>query len=279
MAAQNQDFVTYAGDSPKPIFTVVGPDGSTPVDISLVTEIVWTARRSLNDAPVLTKSKTGGSIAFVTNGSNGQFQVTIAASDTAGLTGWYMHYAALTDAAGGITTVEVGRMMVGQTPNWTYDDGSAATNDIYLVRDMIGDTTQSDQLLSDQTIFTVLQRWTVVELAAAECCRFIAAKFSRQVDTATGALRNNYSQRVKNYMMLNNDLLQLGYARGGVQAYAGGISVQDKINFVEDTDRVPPNFMIAMFDNLLPESPVGHQANSNLGEPQDMAGLTGIIDG
>lgn len=258
-AAQNQDFVTYNGDTVSPIFTVQDANGN-PVDISGAIDISWFAQRNVNDVIAVTKHKSTGGISFVTTGTDGKFQVAITPSDTSGLTGWYTHFATVSNASGP-TTVEAGRMMVGPSPNWTYDDGSAATEDIYLVRDMIGDTIQSDQLLSDRTIFLVLNRYNVIELAAAECSRFIASKYARQVDTVVGEMKTNYSQRRKAYMAQAMDLEQRGMSRGGVVAYAGGISTQDKMNTALDTDRVPPNFVIAMFDNTLPEWPVGHQTN------------------
>lgn len=277
MAANNQDFVTYVGDSPAPIFTVVGADGVTPVDISGAAQITWSARRNANDAVVVTKTKSGGGISFVNGGTTGQFQVSILPADLANLSGWYMHYASITDGAGNVTTVEVGRMMVGLTPNWTYDDGTSATEDIYLVRTMIGDTAQSDQQLSDQIILIALKRYSITELAAGECCRYIAARFARQVDVVQGQLKTNYSNRQRAYLRQAITWDQLGYARGGVSAYVGGTSIADKETNVLDNDRVPPNFLIAMHDNLLPESPVGLQADANLGAQQEVGNTTDIV--
>jgi hypothetical protein len=261
MASVNQDFVTYAGDTVTPIFTVVDVNGQ-PVNISTVTQITWTCFRSLQlSTPLITKTLTGGEITFTGIGTNGQFQVTILPADTQSLSGWYIHQASIADASGNQTTVTVGRMNVGLAPNWTYDDGSSATQDIYYVRGLIGDTIESDQLLSDQIIFASLDNYSTTELAAAECCRMIAARFARQVDVVQGELKTNYSNRRKAYMAQAVDLETRGMARGGAQAYAGGISAEDKIANVCDPDRVSPQFNIGMFDNLLPESPVGHETN------------------
>lgn len=259
MVATNQDFITYQGDVIKPIFTVFGADGVTPVDISGVNNISWSARRNLTDSVALTKTKTGGGIAFTNSGTDGKFTVTLLAADTQALSGWYMHTATITDGAGNPTTVTVGRMNVGSSPNWTYDDGTSSVENIYLLRSMVGDTLQSDQLLSDQIINVALNRYSTVENAAAECCRFIAARFAREVDIVQGQLKTNYSQKSKTYLTLAAKFDQLGYARGGVAAYTGGTSISDKDNNVLQTDRVPPQFNIGMFDNTLPESPVGHQ--------------------
>ena len=56
MAAVNQDFVTFAGDTVKPIFTVVDVNGNA-VNIANVADISWSARRNATDAVAVTKQK------------------------------------------------------------------------------------------------------------------------------------------------------------------------------------------------------------------------------
>jgi hypothetical protein len=270
-ASFNQDFVTFVGDAVSPIFLVVGSDGVTPVDISGATQITWTAQRNSADAVALTKTKTGGGITFVTNGTDGKFQVAITSADTSsGLLGWYAHTASI--LAGGITTtVEAGRFVINPT-DWTWNPGSVGVEQLYTVRQLIGDYVQSDQLLTDSQIRWALTRYSNEWQAAAECCRNIAANFARQVDIGEGPMKKNYSQRYKAFWSLGAQLHQIGMARGGVTAYVGGISVTDKVNVVSNTDRVSPNFVIAMHDNLLPEGPVGLQTNANLGVPTEQSG-------
>lgn len=267
MAALNQDFITFKGDTVSPVFTVVASDGVTAVDISQVSDIQWSAQRNLNDAIALSKSKLGGQIAFVTNGTDGKFQVNLVGADTSALAGWYVHTAKIVDSSGNLTTVTIGQMNVGPTPDWTYDDGSSAAEDIYDVRELIGDTAPGDQQLSDQSIFNVLGRYSNNYMAAADCAKRISAKYARQVDVVQGEMKTNYSMRAKAYMTLSRSLLTDGIVRGGATGYMGGISISDKMDAVSDTDRVPPNFLIAMFDNMLPTSPVGQQANANLNVP------------
>ena len=84
MTTSSQDFDIYAGDDVTPIFTLANASG-VAIDISSVSEITWTAQRDMDSAAVLTKTKTGGGIVFVTDGSDGKFQVVISGSDTAGL--------------------------------------------------------------------------------------------------------------------------------------------------------------------------------------------------
>jgi len=276
MASYNQDFITFQGDAVAPIFTVQDGSGNA-LDISTVNEILWYCQRNETDGIVLTKRKSTGGITFVTNGTDGLFQVMLTSSDTQALSDWYQHIAVITDGNGYVTTVTIGRMQVGIKPNWTWVPSLVGVEPLYTVRNIIGDTVQSDQLLGDSVIEWAIEQYSNEWLAAAECARNIAIGFARQVDIGEGALKKNYSQRSKQYSRLAADLEQRGYSRGGAQAYAGGTSITDKENALANTDRVPPSFLIAMHDNLLPESPVGLQSDANLGAPQDLGALTGPI--
>lgn len=258
MAALNADFVTYKGDSPKPIFTVLTGANGTAVDISGCTEIIWTVQQQAETAVVLTKKLSTGGIAFVGGGTTGQFQVTITSADTAALDGYYMHQASITDAQSNITTVTVGRMQVGVKPNWTYNPTLIAIVPLYQVRRLIGDTLEADQQMQDQEILWQITQYGNIYSAASACARSLAAQFARLVDTIQGELRTLYGQKAKNYLAIAATLEAQGKGRSGALAYAGGISQTDKSNQVVDTDRVPPQFNLMMDDNLLPESPVGN---------------------
>lgn len=249
-AALNQNFVVWAGDSSSPIFTVQDASG-TAVNISTVIQITWTASRTPGGTAVITKTKTGGGIAFVNTGTDGKFQVQIDGTDTAALSGEYVHVATITDNANEITTVATGNLSIGRTPTWTYDPSTMSTKD--QVRRLIGDVLNNDQQLQDGEINFALTTYGNIYLAAAECCRFISAQFARQVDIVQGELKTNYSNRTKAYAALAITLDQKGFQRGaGALPYAGGISVADKSSQIEDTDRVTPQFNIGMDDNTLP---------------------------
>src|ERR1043166_8816840 len=137
VASVNQDFVTYRGDTVKPIFTVVNSSG-VAVDISSVTEITWTAKLNNDGSALITKTKTGGGITFVTTGADGKFQVNVLPADTLTLSGFYLHYASLVDGAGNVSTVSVGRMPVGVAPLWSYNPMELANSALYRVRLQIG---------------------------------------------------------------------------------------------------------------------------------------------
>jgi hypothetical protein len=271
MASTNQDFITYQGDTVSPIFTVT-TNGTTIVDISAAIQITWFVERDIGSGALLTKTKTAGQITFVTDGTDGKFQVLITATDTAALSGNYVHLASVTDAGGNVTTVAVGQMQVGPAPQWTYDPGQVGKINRHTIRRLIGDTQKNDQFLFDAEIDWANTTYSNVWLAGAECCRWIAAKFSRDIDTVQGELRTLYSSRQKAYRQRAMELQELGMARGGAVMFAGGISQSDKTQQVLDGDRVVPQFNIGMMDNLLPLSPVGHE---NPGSPSS----EGIIIG
>lgn len=260
-AAVNQDFTTYQGDDVSPIFTVTDASG-TVVDISSVLEIQWFAQRNLETAVALTKLKSTGGITFVTNGVDGKFQVLITKTDTTDLSGFYQHKARLTDSAGDITSVTVGRMNVGLPPQWNYDasinEPTAPT--VNIVRRIVGDVLPGDKQLQDEEILFAIATYSNIYLAAAECARWIAAMYARKVDTVQGELHTLYSQQFKAYRQMSIDLEMRGMARGGGgMGYAGGISVSDKAAQVANPDRVTPQFNLMMQDDLIPEFPVGNE--------------------
>ena len=264
-ASLNQDFVTYKGDSVTPIFTVLNSAG-TAIDISSVTQITWTARRENSDSATVTKTKTGGTITFVTDGTDGKFQVAIIGTDTTAMDGFYLHEASITDASGNVTTVSVGRMNVGVAPTWTYDPGSISTNRLYMVRRLVGDVLQNDQQLQDEEVNAAIAIFSNNYLAAAECCRWIAAQYSRLVDTVQGQLSTNYSAKQRAYAQRALELQNFGMSRGaGAMPFAGGITTTDKAAQVSDTSRVTPQFNIGMGDNLLLGNGAGNETPANPG--------------
>ena len=258
MAALNQDFITYSGNDVAPIFTVQTTAG-VAVDISGATQIAWMVQRQDNSAIVLTKTKSLGQITFPSGGTDGRFQVAITKTDTATLGGFYIHSASLTDGSGNVTTVTVGRMQVGLAPTWTYDATQVSTNSMYQVRRLIGDVLYGDQQMQDEEINWFISNYASVWSAASAACLSLAAQFARMVDTVQGELRTLYSQRARNYTAMAAQLERQGKGRGSTYVYAGGVSQSDKDTQVQNPDRTPPQFNLMMFDDLLPESPVGHQ--------------------
>ena len=165
--------------------------------------------------------------------------------------------------------------MVGSTA-WTYDNtllstASAAQNaSVMVVRLMTGDRLPGTQKLYDAEILFNISQFANLYLAAAECCRNISLQYATQVDIVQGELKTNYSNMTKVFMDRAAVLESRGMARGGAMPYAGGISQQDKDNYVADPDRVVPQFNLKMQDNL--SDPVGPVGNETPGNPSPAGG-------
>lgn len=245
MTSVNQDFTTYAGDAALPIFTVLDGSGN-PIDLSTVSDIIWNAQRDLNSAAVLSKSKAGGGISFVTTGADGKFKVSLTSADTLPLTGYYLHQARVIDGSGNVSTVTLGRMQVGRLPTSTYSgDPSISTRD--KVRFWINDTGPTTWEFSDQEIDYASTLYTNPVRAAAWLCSRLAAKYAAAVDKSVGDLRISYSQRAKMYLEVQAQLLAQADSTN-VTIYIGGVSKSDMASVDANSDRVKPPFSIKQFD-------------------------------
>lgn len=111
MTAATQDISTTGGDSELPTFTVTDQTGAA-IDISTVSEIVFTVQETIEATPVITKSKTGGKIALVSGGTTGKFSVTLDPADTQNLAGYFIYQAKITDSLGNVTTVSSGSLRI-----------------------------------------------------------------------------------------------------------------------------------------------------------------------
>lgn len=257
MTAGSQDFKIYAGDAAIPVFTVENGAG-TPIDISQSSEISWVARRAADSAPIVTKLKTTGGITFVTDGTDGKFQVVLAKADTTDLTGFYLHQAVVTDAFDQPSTVATGRISVGVAPVWTYSgDPNSTPKD--AVRFLVGDTVETDQQVMDPEIAFALSQRRSPYGAASIVCRSLASKLAREADTVDKDIRTTLSQRSKAYMLMAADYDTQASVRGGGVPYAGGISIADRSAQIANTDRVQPQYNIGMQDNYIPDGIVGNE--------------------
>lgn len=129
--------------------------------------------------------------------------------------------------------------------SWTYSN-APATVARDAVRLLVGDTDSTDQLVSDEEI-----TWAVAQgpttLAAARIAEVIAGRFSRRADKEVGDLSLRASQKAKAYLVLAQRLQVRANLVAGVP-YAGGISVSDKQDQEDDTDRVSGS-SVGMHDN------------------------------
>ena len=132
---------------------------------------------------------------------------------------------------------------------WTYS-GNPGDSAKDLVRFLIGDTDNCDQLLQDGEIEWLLSQYNEVGAmnAAIRGCEVIAAKFSRMCDEAVGAVKITYSQKAKAYRDMRDDLTNR-LATEDMQPFAGGISISQVKQVNQNTDRVRPDFTKHMMEN------------------------------
>jgi DNA polymerase III delta prime subunit len=122
---------------------------------------------------------------------------------------------------------------------WSY--GSSLATDKDSVRFHIGDTDPDDPQLHDEEITALLTSEGGVMRAAIRAAEAIAARYARRTDfRVSGELHQSASQMYQHYLDL---ALRLRRRQSlGAIPYAGGISVEDKENEVENIDRVIPSF-------------------------------------
>lgn len=110
MAAVDQDFEIYAGDSATVTIAVVNPNTQQAKDLSGAI-VVWRAINRITCEPAF--AKTNGNGLEISNPAYGLIQITITANETKDLSpGRYDHAATVRDGAGDTCTVTVGTMTV-----------------------------------------------------------------------------------------------------------------------------------------------------------------------
>ena len=139
--------------------------------------------------------------------------------------------------------------------DFTYDiddlNTTTATGRRNAVRFLVGDTDPLDvQVQDDEIAFVLTESSNNVYEAGAYCCRAIAAKYSRRVDTELdGALSASYSDLHSHYMALAETLESESKRQSGLGVKAGGLSKAAISVVREDTDRVTPSFRRDRFRN------------------------------
>lgn len=120
---------------------------------------------------------------------------------------------------------------------WTYDE--TVRTDLNRVREKIGDTDESNQLLADEVLDEFLDGSTVLD-ASIEAVERIIAKLARQVSRNAIGISTERDQVTQHYRDL---LAQLKAERGGfATVYAGGLSIAEKDSIESNTDFELPRF-------------------------------------
>jgi hypothetical protein len=140
---------------------------------------------------------------------------------------------------------------------WSYSaaalNTTTASGRLNASRLLIGDTDTNDQQLQDEEInFALTENGNNVYLASAYCCRLLASKYARLVDTQLdGALQAKFSDRSKHYNLLYAQLVDQAKKVGGraLGVFGGGISITDMETVEANPDRLKPAFKVGQFSN------------------------------
>lgn len=149
-------------------------------------------------------------------------------------------------------------------------DPETSTKD--AVRFFIGDTCESEPLLHDGEIFYLLRLYgDGVIQTSIRACETIMAKFARLVDESVGDVKLSYSQRIKGYQEMRDELRQR-LTIEDCTPFAGGISKNQVKLTDQNHDRVKPDFTKHMMENRQISPWVTGQDGKNQQEvpPQDL---------
>jgi hypothetical protein len=126
--------------------------------------------------------------------------------------------------------------------SWTYANPADDPKD--AVRFLIGDTDESDPLISDEEIHYLLIGNTNPYRAAISACRQLAAKFAREVTHSADGLSYSGSDLHKHYITLAEELEKEArrMLRAGTMPYAGGISWNERHKDDRDGDLIRTAF-------------------------------------
>ncbi len=131
---------------------------------------------------------------------------------------------------------------------WSYDPTQLATNEVYQVRNEIGDVDVNYQLLQNEEITWNLSQERDFWSGCARCVEQIARLFLRKADVRLGrSMQIQYAKMSEQYLLMAKSLRQK--ALGTVPPFVGGMSVSDKIAYRQDTDLVVPSFQVGMMEN------------------------------
>jgi len=130
---------------------------------------------------------------------------------------------------------------------WSYSGDPSASN-LDEVRWWIGDTDTDDQQLADAEVNFAIDTTGNNKRAAAWCARALKAKYSREVNIRAGAageFRIDLAGLARAYGELA-DFLEAGMI-AYASPWAASISIEEKEDQRDDSDRVVPFFNRNMF--------------------------------
>lgn len=122
---------------------------------------------------------------------------------------------------------------------WSYSGDPSSTPKDQL-RFTIGDTIESDPLLTDEEILACVAQESTELGAAARCCEAIALKYARLCNTKLGPQDKSYAQKYEHYSREARRLRKRACATNAPTA--GGISISDSEAIMANTDAKLPIF-------------------------------------
>ena len=129
---------------------------------------------------------------------------------------------------------------------WSYDESLPTDRD--KIRFKIGDIDTEEQLLSNETLDTLLVIRNDVTLASIDAVEGILAKFAREIDRQALGLGGPRSQKTLHYRELLKEL-RAEAARGSTGIFFGGGSIAEKTAILSDPDKPKAPFRIDQFKN------------------------------
>lgn len=124
---------------------------------------------------------------------------------------------------------------------WTYNANSLASNEKDQVRLEVSDTDVNNPLLQDQEILWAISQETGFWNAAARCAEMISRGFLRKADVKLGrAMAIVYTKMATQYAEQATMLRRKGLAT--VVPWVGGMSVSDKVSYLQNADIVAALF-------------------------------------
>jgi hypothetical protein len=133
----------------------------------------------------------------------------------------------------------------------TYTYSSALSTNLDKVRFLIGDTTETEDSLSDAEISGLLTMYPSVHRTAAAICDRKAMDFASRPDISIDGASFRYGDRAKMYQDLAKSIRasEKNAAGGFGSPFVGGISVSEIASEELDTDRQANVFPEPSFDN------------------------------
>lgn len=149
---------------------------------------------------------------------------------------------------------------------WTYSPSLTTARD--RIRFKLGDTDQSDQLVSDEEVAGVLSVQPSESLAAAQLAEGIAGRFSRKVSFSNGALSMQAGEQAKAYLELAARLRSQASqdAIHQISILVGGRTIAGRQDLASDPSVIQPAFQLDQDDSPLVQP--ANNINPRTGQPQ-----------